>query len=353
MKPRLYIITFFWSLFVFGIFQGCGVDPLETTEKFGTTTCERDDLPDTDSDGLNDECEKLIGSNPNNEDSNDNGINDSKDPPIDPNLPGDTNYDCSDATYANKDEQYYCELNGLRRKNVDEEQRSALLANSALNADAPDGTVVSVQEQIIRIVKDGVGLGGSNPGIVNLCKSETGVALSSYIYYKVVGTVKYCDLGSDANGKCEGTATETMLELCGPISHPSLANPTSGQDLVFENFEWTHGKTLNGIFIPACMIKDGNTTLTLTPSNLISQGPGIYDKMKVKFTNVFEIDGTIEQNFKTEEGTTIKNYTYIQTPETTEVMRNFKRSSLDQQGLSDENFANLYPQMFGPWQAGD
>lgn len=60
--------------------------------------------------------------------------------------PGDQNdaqkYDCSDTTYSNKIEQYYCELNGVKRENVKEEARSAQLADSALNAKAPDGTVV-------------------------------------------------------------------------------------------------------------------------------------------------------------------------------------------------------------------
>lgn len=351
MKTRLYITSFLTALLTLGILQGCGVDPLETTEKFGTTMCEKKDMPDTDGDGLNDECEKLLGSDPTKKDSDGNGIEDQKDPPPNPNPPP-AGYDCSDTSYASETEQYYCELNGVRRKNVNEEARAATLADSALNAKAPNGTVVSVTEQIIRIVSNGTGLGGSNATISDLCKDKAEAPMQSFIYYKVVGTVKYCDLGSDENGKCEGVPQETRLELCAPLVHASLANPSSDEDLVFENFEWTAGKTLLGKFKPYAMVKEGTTTLTLTPSNLENVGSGVYKKMKVKFKNAFPIDGKIVRNYNTADGQQVNDITYIETKEPTEVMRNFKRSSLDSSsGNIDAAFATLYPKMLGPWRA--
>lgn len=348
MKTRLYITNFFWALLLLGFIQGCGVDPLESGDKFGSTMCEKKDMPDADGDGLNDECEKLLGSDPNKKDSDGNGIEDQRDPPVNP-TPPPADYDCSDTNYASSTEQYYCELNGVRRGNVAEEARSSLLGNSALNSKAPNGTVVSVTEQIIRIVSNGTGLGGTNAGITDLCKDKAEAPMTSFIYYKVVGTVKFCDLGSDANGKCEGTPEETRLELCAPLVHASLANPNSDQELVFENFEWTSGKTLRGKFKPYAMIKEGTTTLTLTPSNLENVGSGVFKKMKVKFNNAFSVDGRIERNFSTNDGERIQDFTYIETDEPTEVMKNFKRSSLD--GTIDANYATLYPKMLGPWRA--
>ncbi len=350
MKTRLYITTFFSALSILGFIQGCGVDPLDSGDKFGTTMCEKTDLPDTDGDGLNDECEKLLGSDINDKDSNDDGIEDDKDPPLNPNPPP-ANYDCSDNSYSNATEQYYCELNGVRRNNLNEEQRSATLANSALNAKAPSGTVVSVTEQLIRIVHNGTGLGGTGSALTSLCKGKDKAALTSYIYYKVVGTVKYCSLGDDTNGTCEGTPVETQLELCGPLSHPSLANPNTGQDLVFENFEWTSGKTLNGRFTPNAMLKDQNTILTLTPSDLENVGPGIFEKLKVSFKNAFPIDGRFTRKYKVDGEETVEDTTYVSSEEPTEVMRKFKRSSVDQGAQTDEDFANLYPKMLGPWRA--
>jgi hypothetical protein len=350
MKTRLYITSFLTALLTLGILQGCGVDPLETTDKFGTTMCEKKDMPDTDGDGLNDECEKLLGSDPNKKDSDNDGIEDDKDPPLNPNPPP-AGYDCSDSSYASETEQYYCELDGLRRNNLNEEQRSATLANSALNAKAPAGTVVSVTEQLIRIVHNGAGLGGTNSALTTLCKGKDKAPLTSYIYYKVVGTVGYCQLGDDTNGRCEPTPIETQLELCGPLVHGSLANPSSGQDLVFDKFEWTAGKTLNGRFTPNSMLKNQTSILTLTPSDLENVGPGIFEKLKVNFKDAFPIDGRFTRNYKVDGEEPVKDTTYVTTDEPTEVMRNFKRSSVDQGTQSDEDFANLYPKMLGPWRA--
>lgn len=68
----------FLHLVHLGSFQGCGVDPLETSEQFGQTICEKKGLLDTDRDGLSDECERLIGSDPNKDDTNNDGIGDKK-----------------------------------------------------------------------------------------------------------------------------------------------------------------------------------------------------------------------------------------------------------------------------------
>jgi len=355
MKLRPYIISFF-SLLTLVAFQGCGVDPLETGDKFGTTTCEKTGLQDSDNDGLSDECEKLIGSDAFDGDSNDNGIGDKKDPPPPPSPPpSQPNFNCADNVYSSQAEQYYCELNGVRRGNVEEEARSAQLADSALNGKAPNGTVIQVQEQKIRIVNNGTGLGSSNAALQAFCLDDQDQPMTSFIYYKVVGTVKYCEASSDETEvqNCEGTPQATQLELCGPLNHPSIANPNTGVDIVIENFKWTSGKTLKGLFKPRSMVKNEtvNPILTLTPSDLQSVGGGVYKKVKLKFNRTFDIEGRVKKTYTTTDGRVMEEVQYIETVGNLETMRNFKRASTD--GVIDANYATQYPKMLGPFHAGE
>lgn len=367
MNLRPYIITFFCILYTLGSFQGCGVDPLETSEQFGQTICEKKGLLDTDRDGLSDECERLIGSDPNKDDTNNDGIGDKKDPPPPPPPPpGDQNdaqkYDCSDTTYSNKIEQYYCELNGVKRENVKEEARSAQLADSALNAKAPDGTVVQINEQRIHIVNQGKGIGtptvqsGSfcdNFVITNFCKGEEGQALTSFIFYCASGTVKYCKASSDPNAvqNCEGTPEQTSIALCGPLENPSIANPSSGQNIVIENFKWTSGATLKGLFKPRSMVKNEivKADLTLTPSDLQNVGSGVFRKLKLKFSRTFDVEGRVERTFTTIDGTQMSDIQYMETTGNKDTIRNFKRSQLD--GTIDTSYASQFPMMLGKFRA--
>ncbi|MEZ4846531.1 MAG: hypothetical protein R2877_06210 [Bdellovibrionota bacterium] len=188
----------------------------------------------------------------------------------------------------------YWEANGQRRSNLEEISRAGLLANSALNSRAPNGTQVDVQDQFIRIV---YGSDPSNNGSAGAPASLAAFwrkdvewngfeSYPNFIYYKVGGSVKYCNASIDGpNSSCEGTAQVTQLELCGPLENPAVANPADSQDITFENFKWTNGRTPLGEFRPHTLIKEEEApaTLILTPHDLQNVGGGRFLKTESAF----------------------------------------------------------------------
>lgn len=341
-------------LMVMLILQACGTDPLDINDKFGTTVCEDKTLVDTDGDGMNDECEILLGTNPNDPDTDDDGIDDKKDfpaPTTPPNCPA------TDPNNYPPECRQYWEANGARRDNVADISRAGLLANSALNSKAPNGTQIAVTQQVIYIVNNGQGLGDATAEEINymntLCTDTQNVAMTNYIYYRVMGTVKFCNAtGAPGSDSCEGEAPQdTKLELCGPLNHSSIANPSSNTDIVINNFKWSTGRTYLGKFMATTLINNEkeSTTLTLTPHTPTGSGASlVYTKMKVKFKKAFEVEGKIRNEYAgnpNHSGSQYNEYVYMEAAGNIETLRNFKRAG----AISASNS----PKMIGPWSAGD
>jgi hypothetical protein len=251
--------------------------------------------------------------------------------------------------------QQYWEANGARRNNVEDISRAGLLANSALNGKAPNGTKVDVQDQVIRIVYGEIGKGnGDSAALDAFCTDAANGTMTNFIYYKVTGTVKFCNATSDPGlDNCEGTAQPTMLELCAPLNNPAIASPSNNQDIVFQNFKWTAGKTYIGKFMPHTLIKEEEApaTLTLTPHDLQNVGDGVYNKMKVKFKKAFQVEGKIRNEFTGQENSAAGQYgeyVYMETDGSIDTLRNFKRT-----GLINDDFEAQYPKMLGPYSAAE
>ena len=359
MNLRPYILTLFYTFVAVFALQACGVDPLDPADKFGKTVCEDKSLPDTDGDGVNDKCEEILGTDKLSGDTDGDGVEDGNDFPQ-PQVPS---Y-CPQADPNNypPECQQYWEANGQRRNNLEEISRAGLLANSALNAKAPNGTQIDVQDQFIRIVygsdNSTNGSAGADAALASFCTKDvngTVSNLTNYIYYKVQGSVKYCNASIDGpNSSCEGTAQVTQLELCGPLENPAVATPASNQDITFENFKWSNGKTPLGEFRPHTLIKEEEApaTLILTPHDLQNVGGGVYKKMKVRFKKSFQVEGKIPNpqanNGGNNQASQYGDYIWVETTENVDTQRGFKRT-----GVIDATFATQYPKMLGPWSPAE
>jgi hypothetical protein len=359
MKTRLYITSFFCAILTLGLLQNCAVDPLDDTSKFGNSDCARTDLPDTDGDGLNDKCEIALGSDPNSKDSNGNGIGDKQDIP-EPKTPVPVDCLTQDPNNYPPECKWYFEANGARQSNTEDIARAGLLGESALNSKAPNGTKIAVQKQVIRIVNNGIGLGtddgsGDLQDIQDFCTDKDSKKMTSFIYYQVVGTVKFCAASANPGLQdCEGTAEPTMLELCGPLTVPGVipANTHDNQDIVVNKFRWTAGRTYLGKFTPHSLIKDeeADIMLTLTPSNYQAEGStGVFRNLKLKFKKAFQIEGKVKNEYLNKQQQSKTNYVYMETAGNVDTLKNFKRSSVD--GTINTDYATKYPKMLGPWRA--
>lgn len=343
MKIRLHIMSSLSVLLTLGFFQACGIDPLDATTSGPSTNpsdatysvCEDPTLPDTDGDGMNDKCEALITppGEPNNPDCNSNGIPDGMEPNLGPNcttLPEDPPCPPADSTLTC--DEYKKEQEGQKNKELNKISDGALLANSGLNATAPNGTKVEIQKQFIRIVFNQVaspnnsGLQGAD--ILEVCENAP-----SFIYYRIEGNIAYAT-GHD--GAVFGPSEHAVMELCAPLT--SLMSNNPGVPFVQSSFKWKkgwiQGSKYTGFFVPP-VATDSSQKLTLTPS--VEQNY-VWTKMDVKFEHTFKVQGKLYTQY----GTTVN----VSTPETVVTLRKFKRAA------EDEPFTvSTTPHIVGPWRA--
>ncbi len=321
-------------VFTMTTLQNCGVDPLDGEDlvgKFPKSVCADTTLPDSNGDGLNDECSIQMGIDPlGTPDVDGDGIENGRDIPEE---------------YLNSGNED--DANGQRRKNIDEISQAALLANSALNGQAPNGTNVSVTAQYIYIVNNGQGLptGADATMVSSLCK-DSNTPLTSYIYYRVTGTVKFCP-AVPGESTCQGAGQPTQLELCGPLDAAQIADPASGADLVKTDFKWTAGRVPSlGTYDPRMLIKGevhDQMELTLTPSDSqTDSGNTFFNKMRVKFKKPFQVAGVIENPEDP------KKDIILDVKEDIVTQRNFRRTG----NASDASFINMNKKMLGHWVAG-
>lgn len=321
-------------VFTMTTLQNCGVDPLDGEDlvgKFPKSVCADTTLPDSNGDGLNDECSIQMGIDPlGTPDVDGDGIENGRDIPEE---------------YLNSGNED--DANGQRRKNIDEISQAALLANSALNGRAPDGTSISVTAQSIFVVNAGQGLptGPQAAIITSLCK-DSNTPLTSYVYYDVVGTVKMCP-ATAGQTTCDGAGTPTRLELCGPLPAAQIADPASGTDIEISDFKWTAGRVPSlGTYDPRMLIKGAeqqSMKLVLTPSDSqTDSGNTFFNKLKVKFVKPFQVEGIISNPEYAEHPILLDMKENIVT------QRNFRRTGT----ASDASFINMNKKMLGYFTAG-
>ena len=319
--------------------HGCGVDPLDTTTPgtqpqkgdAGYTICGDKTLPDTDGDGSNDQCEAILGTDPNKADTNGNGLSDGSDLPAAP--VSNPNIDCSSTTLDATSQQWCTQVGGLANNNLNDAARSSVLASSGLNQTAPAGTKVSVDSQTIRIVynydtsPNNSGIESDAANVMAVCKDEKGVALTTFIYYEIVGDVIFCNHFADGQTPtCDtkSAATHATMKMCGPLNPEMTKNDQTLIDK--KDFKWTWGHAVNTTlsgefksfdFSPVLLQKSnksGPVELILTASDLQNS---VLQKLVVNFKSTFQIAGNIYGN----------NDYSVSTPSNVDIKRNFKRAT--------------------------
>lgn len=346
MRFRLHIIAAFCAIFNLAMFQACGVDPLEAPapsgppsdpSQEGYTVCQDPTIPDSNNDGTNDQCEALLGGGaPNGEaDCNANNIPDGMEH-LGPNCtPITDTTPCPPPGINLTCEEYTKEQNGQDNKNLNKVRDGVLLAGSGLQAKAPNGTKVEVQNQFIRIVYDHTnnpdesGLQSAS-GILEVCSDAP-----TFIYYRIEGNVAFCTGGHDASATNCGTPQNAIMELCAPLNISSN-NPGTHVETDFKWTKgWVQGEKYTGFFDPVIFQKNKSdvTKLTLTPSTIVSN---VYTKMDVKFERTFGVRGTI---YGQPEPIAVDTTGPIVT------LRKFKRGQPDVVGFAETPF------IVGPWRA--
>ena len=347
MKLRPHMIAALFAMLNLS-FQACGVDPLETPapsgpptdpSQAGYTICQDPTIPDSNNDGTNDKCEELLGGgSPTGEpDCNNNNIPDGMEH-LGPNCtPITDSTPCPPPGINLTCEQYQKEQGGQDNKSLNKVADAALLAGSGLNAKAPNGTKVEVQDQFIRVVlnhssdPDNSGLQNAS-GILEVCSDA-----DTFMYYRIEGNVSFCTGGHDATATNCGEAKHAIMELCAPLQ---LTSNNPGGPYVEDNFKWTkgwvQGEKYTGFFDPVIFQKNKTDTvkLTLTPSTLNNN---VYTKMDVKFEKTFGVRGTIYGQ---------PEPIQIDTTGPITTLRKFKRGQPDTIGYNDGT-----PFMVGPWRA--
>lgn len=324
-------------------YYACGVDPLNSSGppskgEAGYSVCEDSTLPDKDGDGSNDDCEALLATDPNNPDSDGNGLQDGYQyPPLSPEV------DCTSATLTAEQQTQCTETGGLGNGLLNNLSESSLLANSGLNASAPNGTQVEVADQFVRIVYSAASNGGlqMSTTLIDFCGAPP------FLYYRIEGDVMFCpaseDDGAPVNCEPKSTATHAVMELCGPL--PALTGTGMIGTIVQDDFHWTHGKAqnerYNGEFDPQLLFKKKNDPsnvikLTLTPSD--PKFSEVYDNLDVKFEKPFSING----NLWSED-------VHVQTAGDVVTLRKFKRTG----SITDDVTVLTTPGIVGPWSASD
>lgn len=303
-------------LMVVIMISGCGALELLDSEKEGSGdgTGLNDPChinypgPDSDGDGLSDDCEGLTGQDPFSTDSDGDGIQDNRDFPGDPLNPQN----------AQNQAWYQDFLNQL----LSETSYGNVLTGSFLNENAPLGSTVEVQEQKIYVIIDGQY--GHSEGLahLNFCQENEGSNASSFLYFYIRGNVSLCDSCQQVN--------ETM-ELCGTLPESwNVEMFEENEDYLIEDFTWHIGRIQAGTFDPLVMIKkdETETLVTITPKQYESNGSDVtFQKVKIRFDDTFRIQGqaTVHEN---------SSGVDFETPTNISVQRNFQRNF---SGSAEEN----------------
>ncbi|MCB0327688.1 MAG: hypothetical protein KDD52_08735 [Bdellovibrionales bacterium] len=318
MKDHQYI-RLICALLAATLFSACGGvkdyvgDKLINKKSTFTETGPCDMLPsnpawvDSDGDGLSDACELAIGNDPYDNDSDGDGLIDGFDesPPC----------TLSPAECASFDDQ---RQNALTRQGVG---KDVALASSALKGESPFGTKVNITKQRFHIVLNSQGMTASDQNkFSQICRydpnptdnnTDDSVPLTSFLYMEVEGSIKLCTAfisTSNSGGECEGSETQSSIQLCGPLDEiaGSLGNFVEDQEYELKHFRWTRGRSgsINQFFHPNILITkkkipDGTyNTLTLTPKDKKEDSGSsayVFNKLKAQFTYPWRVTGIIEQ----------------------------------------------------------
>jgi len=280
------------------------------------------DGPDSDGDGLSDECEDIIGSNKNNQDTDGDGINDSGDIPNDRDGDGVEEGDLED-----EPAWWQAFVNQLISKNA----TGTTLATQFLNKNPPAGSIVNIYHQEVRFIIEGNYGDPSGAEILNFCRKKDSTH-RNFLYFYVRGDVQFCPTCIRKND---------VMEFCGELdNHLTLANFEQGQKIDVEDFTWHVGKVLEGtIFNPEVLTKRGksdSTSITIIPrdSQDDNNGRTFFRKATVKFKSTFSIKG---QATNTDGGDS--SGVFVQTPGRVEAEKRYTRSVNSQ--MAPENISMI------------
>lgn len=336
------------------MFASCGIDlitPGSDDDKDPTPGSGNPDIcapdyngPDTDGDGLSDECEEALGFNKDNEDSDGDGIKDPFDFPKGPNgedliVDGQEPpkwWDNFITQFANK----------TRAGNT--------LAHHFLSEQKTRGSKLTFEKRnIYFIIQDGEGESqeanyGDSPGagILKFCRShpddESLSTHPNFIYFSIKGDVQFCDTCIVKN--------ETM-DLCAKLSKDlTLSSFQAGQTIEINDFEWHIGRVNAGLFLPEIAYKKERkaSKINITPKNLKSRNdgqeawPSVFERTKVKFFSPFEIEGSTNPFDPETSGQPVDSTGFIYPP------KYYKRSKQSFQSRENKGIIGLFQNVDPP-----
>lgn len=211
------------------------------TNQSKKTPCATNEGPDSDSDGLSDACERILGTDPNKKDTDGDGIEDRFDDPPNTNIPPEVKNDWF--------------------QNAMETLGPSLMAGSMALTNQDIGGVSVYLTQQRFFVSDGtakfVPTTVAGDSLEKMCGS------TRVIYFRVAADVKKCP-GADINN-CNIDPTAELLELCGPVTLPPAAQEIN-QEVKLINFTWTAGRANLIPFDPGILKTqdvEAKTTLTM------------------------------------------------------------------------------------------
>lgn len=239
--------------------------PAELGEEWGTTTdnpftnaqldntaCGRNDGPDSDNDGLSDECEISLGYDPYNEDTDGDGIKDKFDTPPPTPTPTGT------VTPNPEEAAWWQSVMGILGP-------SLIVGTSSLTKEAPPGTSVSLNKQVI-IISDGTPNytldngdpeGTPDPDAIaewNVISGRCGA--EKFVYFYVSGTVQLQCINSYAT--CDNPVLPAELELCATNDNWTGSDPkTIAGPYMINNMNWDKGFA-NGNEFDTLVLKRGD-----------------------------------------------------------------------------------------------